>query len=309
MARPRSIVADYAVYALVRLFVCVVQALSPRTARQFAHGLAWLAYQLDRRHREVAQDNLRQAFPGRHGDAELATIVRGVFRHFCTLLVEIIHLPRKLHAANWNSYLRVNDAVPLVECLLSGRPLLIITGHFGNWELAGYALGLLGFTTHAIARPLDNVFLDDFLRRFRERTGQKILAKHGDFDQMQALLDRGGVLATLADQDAGSRGLFVDFFGRPASTHKAVALLALEHRVPMAVTGAYKVSEPMNYAFVTEAVILPEHYEAQPDAARAITQDFTSALERLVRLAPDQYFWLHRRWKHQPQKRKGKRVA
>jgi len=120
---------------------------------------------------------------------------------------------------------------------------------------------------------------------------------------------RSGILAALADQDAGQRGLFVDYFGKPASTHKAVALLALEHRVPLAVTGTYKVRQPMGYEIATEEVIFPEDYDGKPDAIRAITQRFTSALERLVRLAPEQYFWLHRRWKHQPQARKGKRTA
>src|SRR5262249_46712589 len=150
---------------------------------------------------------------------------------FCTLLIEIILIPRLLQPANWRRYIRLVGGDRVVNCLLSGRPLLIVTGHWGNWEMAGYALGLLGFTTHAIARPLDNPFLERFLLKFREKTGQKILAKHGDFAHMQELLDGGGVIATLADQDAGQRGLFVEFFGRPASTHKAVALMALQHNV------------------------------------------------------------------------------
>ena len=74
----------------------------------------------------------------------------------------------------------------VVDGLLCGKPLLLVTGHFGNWEIGGYTLGLFGFRTHAIARPIDNPYLDKFLRSFRERTGQKLLAKHGDFDQMQA---------------------------------------------------------------------------------------------------------------------------
>jgi KDO2-lipid IV(A) lauroyltransferase len=119
---------------------------------------------------------------------------------------------------------------------------------------------------------------------------------------MQAILAGGGVIATLGDQDAGQRGLFVDFFGRPASTHKAVALLALEHHVPLAVVGVRKVGEPLRYQLLIEDIILPEEYESQPGAVPAITQRFTSALERLVRQAPEQYFWLHRRWKHQPAK-------
>jgi KDO2-lipid IV(A) lauroyltransferase len=309
MSKPRSVVADYGVYLLIRFFVCLIQALSPWTARSVAAGLAWLAYRVDRRHCLVAADNLRQAFPGRYEEAELDQLVLSVYRHFCTLLIEIILLPRKLHPNTWRRYLALKDGRELTGGLLSGRPLMLVTGHFGNFEMANYALGLLGFRGHAIARPLDNPFLDAYLRRFRERTGQKMLAKRGDFDQMQAILDHGGVIATLADQDAGQRGLFVDFFGRPASTHKAIALLALEHRVPLVVVGAPKVGEPMRYQLVVEDVILPEDYDGRGDAVRAITQRFTVALERLIRTAPEQYFWLHRRWKHQPQVRKDKRAA
>src|SRR5262245_1439489 len=169
MSRPRSVVADYLVYLVVRLFVCVVQALSPAAARKLAHGLAWLAHRLDRRHREVALDNLRHAFPDGHTDAERDALVRAVYRHFCTMLVEIIHLPRKLHPTNWRRHLGLPDAGVVLDRLLADRPVLVVTGHLGNWELAGFGLGLLGFRTHAIARPLDNPFLERFLLRFREK--------------------------------------------------------------------------------------------------------------------------------------------
>jgi KDO2-lipid IV(A) lauroyltransferase len=309
MSRPRSVLSDYLVYLVIRLITGLVQMLSLNLARRLADGLAWLAYHLDRRHRLVARENLRHASPGRYSDAELDELVRSVYRHFCTLLIEILHLPRVLHTNNWRHHLDLSQAPQMVTYILSGRSVLIVTGHFGNWELAGYALGLLGFSTHAVARPLDNPFLDDFLRRFRQKTGQKVLAKKGDVRQMQQLLASGGILATLGDQDAGQRGLFVDFFGRPASTHKAIALLALEHRTPILVVGTPKVGEPMRYAVVVEEVILPEDYENHPDAVRAITQRFTHALERIIRRYPEQYFWLHRRWKHQPQKRKNKTAA
>src|SRR5256714_2930426 len=134
-------------------------------------------------------------------------------------------------------------------------------------------LGLLGFKSYAVARPLDNPYLDDFLHRFRQRTGQTILAKKGDFHQMRHLLSEGGVLATLADQDAGERGLFVDFFGRPASTHKAIALMALEHNVTMVVIGTPKIDG--QYHLCPIDVIYPEDYEKSPDAIKAITQRFT----------------------------------
>jgi KDO2-lipid IV(A) lauroyltransferase len=309
MSRPRSLVVDYLVYLLVRVLVAVIQLLPYRTACEFAAGLAWLAYHIDKRHRLVAVENLRQSFPGRYSEAELDALVRAVYRHFCTLIIDIIQLPRKLQPGNWRRHVHI-DEPRWSRLLLSGRPLLVVTGHFGNWEMGGYALGLLGVPSYAVARELDNPFLDDYLRRFRESTGQKLLAKKGDFDQMESILANGGVLATLGDQDAGQRGLFVDFFGRPASTHKAIALLALEHSVPAAVVGVAKVgSNPLRYEAIIEDVILPEEYAGKPDAVRAMTQRFTTALERLVRRYPEQYFWLHRRWKHQPKPRKGQRAA
>jgi len=305
--KKRSRTVDYLVYLAVRILVCVLQALSPGAARQFARLLGWLVYKINKRHRLVASENLHKSFPGRYTDAQVDQIVRGVYVHFCTILVEIMHMPRRYHLHNYKNYIFLRDSHRVVDLLLSGRPVLFVTGHFGNWEMAGYALGLFGFRTHAIARPLDNAYLDDFLRSFRERTGQRLLAKQGDFEEIQHVLETGGMLATLADQDAGQRGLFVDFFGRPASTHKAVALMALEHRVPMIVVGTPKLDG--KYQIWPADFIFPEDYDKSPDAVRAITQRFTAGLESLIRHAPDQYFWVHRRWKHSPPVRGKKKAA
>jgi KDO2-lipid IV(A) lauroyltransferase len=306
--KKRSRVADYLVYLAVRILVCIIQALPFETACLAARLLAWLVYKIDKRHRLVAIENLQKAFPGQHTDAEIDTMVRGVYRHFCTLLIEIAHMPRRYHLHNYKRHIVVRALPGLSELLLSGRPVLFVTGHFGNWEMAGYVIGLFGFRAHAIARPLDNPYLDDFLRSFRERTGQRLLAKHGDFDQMEKLLRTGGLIATLADQDAGQRGLFVDFFGRPASTHKAIALMALEHNVPMIVCGTPRLDG--KYHIWSIDIIYPEDYDKSPDAVRAITQRFTTGLETVIRATPEQYFWVHRRWKHAPpERRKPKRAA
>jgi Kdo2-lipid IVA lauroyltransferase/acyltransferase len=306
MPRAGSRYADYAVYLLVRVIVGIVQTLSIPQAFALARFLAWLLFRLDRRHREVALENLRHAFANEVTESQREQLVRSVYQHFCGLLMEIIHLPRKLHPHSWRRYIKLKNGRQLVDCLLSGRPVVILTGHFGNWELGGYLLGLLGFRVHPVARPLDNPYLDDLLRSFRQRNGQRVLAKKGDFEQMQSLLSSGGIMATLADQDAGQRGLFVDFFGRPASTHKAIALMALQYEVPIIVAAARRMDSPLHYEMITEDLILPEEYADRPDAIRAITQRFTSALERVIRSSPEQYFWLHRRWKHQPARPKRK---
>jgi KDO2-lipid IV(A) lauroyltransferase len=315
MSKPRSPVADFAVYLVVRFVVCILQALSFRAACRMANVLAWLVYHVDRRHRLVALDNLQHAF-GDGDAAERDRLVRAIYRHFCTMLMEIIHLPRLLHPQNWKQHMTILNHRPIVDVLLSDRPVLIVSGHFGNWEFGGYIFALFGFRTHAIARPLDNLHVDAFLRRFRENTGQRVLAKHGDFEQMQKVLASNGIIMTLGDQDAGSRGLFVDFFGRPASTHKAVALLALEYNVPMIVLTSTRAplsgvpgSDNWRYEGAAADIILPEEYKDRSDAVPALTRRFTTALEGMIRQRPEQYFWLHRRWKHQPKARKAKKAA
>ncbi len=303
MAKKRRPAVDIAVYLAVRLVVCLLQALPPDAARAFAHALAWLAFRLDKRHTEVARDNLRHAFPDRT-DRDIDATVQATYRHFATLVVELVQIPRKLHVHNWGRYIRLVHGERVVSRLLGGRPTIMVTGHFGNWEMAGYALGLFGFRTSAVARRLDNPHLDRFLAKFRQGTGQAILDKNADYERIQETLRDGGALAMLADQDAGPRGLFVDYFGRPASTFKSIALLALEYDAPLVVIGVPKVGEPMRYEVVAEEVIDPRDFAANRDAVRAMTQRYTAALERLVRRQPGQYFWLHRRWKHRPPVRK-----
>jgi KDO2-lipid IV(A) lauroyltransferase len=309
MAKPRSLVFDYLVYLLVRLAVAILQALPLETAYRFARFIGWLGYHLNRRHRLVADENLEKAFPGRWTPAQRDRIIRGLYVHFAMMLVELVHLPRLLHIHNYKRHMRLENGEFIVRALLADRAPMLVTGHFGNWEMASYNLGLLGFRIFPIARALDNRYIDEFLRRFRQRYGQTVLAKNDDYARIQEVLETGGVLGTLADQDAGQRGLFVDFFGRPASTHKAVALLCLEYKVPLLVIGMYREKVGLRYVAVAEDLIDPAEYEGRPDAIKAITQRFTSAFERLVRRAPEQYLWLHRRWKHQPRVREKKQAA
>jgi KDO2-lipid IV(A) lauroyltransferase len=307
MAKPRRRAADYAVYLVVRLFVGVLRALPFLWACRVACGLAWVVRAIDRRHRLVARENLKHAFPGRYSEADLDRVVADVYRHFFVMLAEIVHLARVVHRTSWRGHFNfatLEDGRRIISALLCGRSVLIVTAHFGNWELSGYVTGILGFKLHAIARPIDNPHLDAWLRRWREETGQKMIAKKGEFDRIEDVLRTGQALVTLGDQDAGERGLFVDYFNRPASTHKAIALLAIEHKVPLVVIGCARVGGPLQYHVYCEDVIEPEEYLGRPDAVRAITERFTQALERLVRRHPEQYFWLHRRWKHQPRAKK-----
>ena len=300
---------DYLAYLAVRLIVGVAQALTVEQSYAFAGGLAGLLYKVDKRHRVVGMENLRLAFGDRYTEGERDAIVRGVYRHFCMMLMEMLHIPRKLHPTTWRDRITLVGHEPVVGRLMQGGPLIMLTGHFGNWEMAGYLFGVFGFPPNSVARTLDNPHLDAFLRSFRERSGQKMIPKKGGYDQMLDVLRNGGVLSFLADQDAGERGMFVDFFGRPASTHKAIALLAIEHRAPVVVGYARRVGPGFRYEVGCDAIIEPEEWTGTADDARLLTQRYTSALERIIRRDPEQYLWLHRRWKHQPKPRGRKREA
>ena len=323
-ARNRTV--DFAVYLVVRTLVAVVQMVSPRIAYSVADFLAWLVYTLVKSRRRVALENVCAAFP------ELATnpagadqLVRGMYRHFIRAIVELMLLPRKLHHTTLRKFLVLPHGAEMLPPLVADRAALLVTAHFGNWEMAGFAMGLFGFHTHAIARVLDNPYLERFALHFRQRTGQTIIAKNDDFARLTDTMSRRGKVATLADQDAGPRGVFVDFFGRPASTHKAIALMAMEFDAVMVVMGVPRVSRadypqhpdfdpssalaPMYYAVKCADAIDPRDYTNDPNAVKAITARYTAALEKLIREHPEQYFWLHRRWKHQPKARAAKSAA
>lgn len=308
MARkPRRKTVDFAVYLAVRLAVCLVQALPMSLAFKLAEALGWLVYRLDKRHRAVAAENLRFAFPDLAADpTRVDRMVRATYRHLLLVVIEIVLLPRKLHVVSWRRYCTMYPATRAIVPMFGDRPSLMVTAHFGNWEMAGWMMGLFGVKSYGIARVLDNPYLEAYLKHFRQATGQTIIAKKDDFERITGVLRSGGKLGTLADQDAGPRGIFVDFFGRPASTHKAVALMAIEFDAVLTVIGAPRIAEPMFYAIVCEDVIDPRDYAGRADAVRAITERYTVALERMIRRHPEQYFWLHRRWKHQPVQREKK---
>lgn len=301
--RRRSRTLDYLVYLAVRAVVAACQRLPIGVCYRLADGLAWAMYRVDQRHRLVAMDNLAHAFGDGLDEAARDRLVRGVYRHFCRMIMEMLHIPRRLHLTTWREVLELRGHAPVLDRLLDGGPMVLVTGHFGNWEMAGYLFGLFGFPTHTVYRPLDNPYLDRFLKEFRGRTGQKLIPKDGASEQMVAVMEGGGVMSALADQDAGSKGLFVDFFGRPASTFKAIALMAIQYDAPIVVGAARRLGDRFRYEVVCEELIEPAQWRDEPDPVRWITQRYTSALERVVRRDPEQYLWLHRRWKHRPPER------
>ncbi|MEK6233389.1 MAG: lysophospholipid acyltransferase family protein, partial [Planctomycetales bacterium] len=189
---------------------------------------------------------------------------------------------------------------PLVRALLERRSVVVVAAHFGNFELGGYLLGLLGFPTHTVARKLDNPYLHDFINRFRSKTGQYMIPKIGGYEQICTVLEQNGVMTFVADQYAGIEGCKVEFFGRPVSAHKAIALFALRHEAVIAVGSLRRLNAPMRYEMRVDAIVDAKNLDPRIAGSREMTQWFTSEMEKFIRLAPEQYWWLHTRWRVPP---------
>jgi len=285
-----------------------VQAMRLETGQRMARWLARLFSDVLRVRSGVVDENLAHAFPELSA-GDRRRLARQMWEHLFLLVLEVAHVPRKVHETNWRRFLRLRNTAPLIRHLISRRPVIVVTGHFGNFEVGGYALGILGFPTHSVARTLDNPYLDRFLARFRGATGQHLIPKNGGYEQILNVLGGGGTMAFLADQYGGEKGCWVEFFGRPASAYKAIALLALEHDAPLAVCYARRLDRPMQFEMVTHGLADPRDTPGDVGSVHELTQWYTRGLEEGIREAPEQYWWLHRRWKDMRKQRAARRAA
>lgn len=305
-------------YVVFRALVCVVQMLSPPRARELAEGLAFVFHRVLPRkltRYAVASENVRQALGAGISIEEVDQVIHQMWLHLFRVVIEVTQLPRKVRQENFLDCIRYGVGRQICwRAFNSGRPVLMLGGHFGNWEVANAVFGLFGIPMGVVARDLDNPYLHQWFKRFREHTGHVLFSKDGASHEMLPLLAKRGHVGLLCDQDAGARGLFVPFFGKPASTFKSIALMALEYRALICVGGAFRLPDDFHrtglvgptwfrFELCCEEVIDPETIDGS-DPVGEITRRYTAALERMVRRAPEQYFWVHRRWKSQPRQRR-----
>ncbi len=291
----RSPVADYGLYVVVRLLVCVVQSLSLSTCVSLSRGLAWLLHDVIRIRAQVVDDNLRHAFPDLD-QVQRLNISRGMFEHLILMVCEIAHAQRKIHETNWRDHFELVGGEPLVRAMLEPRPVLALTAHHGNFEMNGYIAGLLGFPTFTLARTLDNPYLDRFLSRFRGATGQYILPTKNTAALAEHVIDAGETLAALGDHYGGPKGCWIRYFNRPASCHKALALFSLAQKAPLVVVYTQRTTGPMHFRLHCVATFDPQA-AGEAASVKSLTQWYSDHVEQFVRGAPEQYWWLHRRWK------------
>lgn len=267
-----------------------------RTARMLARLWPWLMP----RHRDRAIVHLRMAYGDVLSERQIRRMADRCLQNAAMFAVEAVCLPRLINAFTWSRYIDLENFDDALRLMLEGRGAIMVTGHFGSFEVTGHLLAALGFDTVAVMRPLDNEYLNSFIVRSRRRHGLQLLDKKGASSQAQAMLEDGYLLGFIGDQDAGRKGVFIDFFGQPASAYKSIGLLAMATERPIIVGYARRLGKTARYAVGVTRVIHPHEWEDRDDPLRWITQTYTSAIEAMVREAPEQYLWIHRRWKSKP---------
>ena len=303
---PRSLATrclDLAAYAAVRVVICIVQSLPRETCERQARRLSGFLAHRVRLRRTIVRDNLRQAFPAMTVEQRRET-AREMWEHLLLMVVEIAHANRVIHKTTWRRYLRIHGMEQFVRTLWLNRPKVILSGHYGNFELAAFLFGVFGFRIYSVARELDNPLLDTFVTDFRESRGQRILPKKGSAPDVALVLEENGAIGLLGDQAAGPKGCLVDFFGRPASVHKAIGVFALSATAPVIVCSATRRGGLFDYDLRLEGVADPAAEGPETGDLKALSQWYTSLLEDVIRRQPGQYWWVHRRWRVKPRKRK-----
>jgi KDO2-lipid IV(A) lauroyltransferase len=300
MAQGQPLLIQYGQYLAVRAAATVMSCFGVDQNMQTAATIGSLFCRLNPRRRERAETNLAASFPDWPRERVAAVAERSMQHMFQLFLVDALMMPRLITPASWPARLRLGRLGLLTDRLIRSQPVILVTGHCGNWELLGHALAMFGYPLVALARPLDNRFLNRWLLGIREARGTRILTKWGATPVVERVLEGNGRIGFIADQNAGTGGLFVPFFGRLASSYKSIGLLAMRYDVPIVAGCAWRVDGRLEYEIECVDFIAPGDWADQPDPLFYVTARFNRAIEAMIRRAPEQYLWLHRRWKSRP---------
>lgn len=289
----------------VRLAIAIMQIFPIDWNLRTARVLARLWILIMPRHRDRAIQHLAASYGQTLSADEITRLAVRSLEGVVMFAVEVMCLPRLITRSTWSRYVTAVNFQELLRLVIEGRGLIMVTGHFGSFELIGHVLACFKFPMAAVMRPLDNAYLNRFLVSTRKRNGLALFDKKGLMANAESFIENGGLLGFIGDQDAGRKGLFVEFFGRPASTYKSIGLLAMRLKRPIVVGYARRRGHRAQYEVGVQQIIRPEEWETKNDPLRWVTQEYTSAIEAMVRRNPEQYLWIHRRWKSRPKSKTG----
>lgn len=257
---------------------------------RIARRLAAIAYRFIPIRKSLVAQNMRIAFPLK-SEAWIKVNQKKCYSHFMLNFIQFLSLPKSFSSSS----IKVLGLKYLDQIIAENKGVILITGHFGLWEMVGNWLGTNNYSCYGIIAKQQNKGGDFFFKEIREKCGMKQIYKNSVKTSMNNILKNKNILILASDQDARSHGIFVDFFGKPSSTAKGAAIFHLRTKAPMIFCTSYinRNSEPV-LEFEKVNVMGPKNI-------KSITQAYTYLLERKVRTYPDHYFWFHRKWKTSPE--------
>lgn len=286
-------------FAAVWLILKMIGALPRGAARQLAAFVTSVLFSLQPRLKKTAEFNLRLAFPD-WTDAQRGEVIHKMVRNLGWMAAEFARFPR-LTKENIEELVILDGHENFLKGQRHGKGVLYLTGHIGAWELSSFAHALYGYPLHYMARPLDNKRLDELVNRYRCASGNRPIFKNESARVMLKILKDSGTVGILADQNTmPEEGVFVDFFGKSACTTAGIARVALHTGAAVVPGYAYWDESIQKYRLRFEP---PVELTRSGDTERDVfenTQRFAKALEEIIRKHPDQWVWVHKRWKTRP---------
>lgn len=284
--------------AVVGVAFALARVLPRRVLLASGAAAGALAGRLDGRHTRVARENLGAAFPDAP-PAERERILRACWRHFGRITMDALAFPR-LTPEDVGRILVPDGEENIREAFAAGKGVLVFSAHFGHWEAGAILMGQMGLPFAVITRPLDNPILERLLERLRRGSGNAVIHKRRAVRETLRALAAGSGVAILIDQDARDDGVFVPYFGRDASTTPTLALLALRTGAPVLPVFA-RVASNGRIVVRAEPPFVAVPTEDRNEDVRRFTARCTGIVENWVRRYPEQWLWMHRRWKTRPE--------
>lgn len=281
-------------YLAFRALEGVLAGLSHRRQIALGSALGGLWYRVDRRHRRIALENVARAFP-EWSPRQVREIVRANFAHLGATGAEFLGFSR-LSPGELLSRCRFEGMEHLEQARSAGKGVLLLTGHVGNWEVVGAAGAAIGLPCYAVGRTIRNPLVDQRVNWLRERFGGRVIRHRDAVRPILRALREGGVIGFLLDQRALRReAVPSEFFGRPVATNQGLALLALKTGVPVLPGFGERVGD--RHVLRIGPPLEAPAGGSREERVRRYTRLFDAAIEEAVRRRPDQWFWVHRRWR------------
>ena len=287
-------------YGCFRLLV-FAQGLVPEVlAYGFVAVLGQIYFMCSRRRQRFALKFLRQAYPEGKTDRELLTLGRKSMGNIMKVVIDMIRVPGVLRRGTFFETLDGEDE--LVEAL-GDEPAILVSGHLGSWEIGAICAALVTEESHVIGRRFKNPLLQEHLEESRRFAGLHLHPRRGGIRGLARALKNGAFVIQAVDQNQRLRGLFVPFFGKVASTDRAAASLAVRERRPIIVCSCIRTGRGFRFRYRVHRILRPRSPVDRGDVARAVeelVEQTNRCLEDVILTYPDQYLWVHDRYRTQP---------